>query len=104
MAAVTKMRRHGDVLLKTRDGFAIPIGVNLVPMPLLHRGANHDHSVKSGKAVHGELDSKRYMRVTKKLTLDHPEHGQGDVPPGDYWVEIKSEYDHLENESRQVVD
>lgn len=100
-----KLYRHGDVMMKTREGFEIPNGISLSPLTLLYRGANHDHSVKSGKAMEGRSeDGKRYLRVVEDLTVDHPEHGQGTLPPQDYWVEIKSEYDHFAEESRQVID
>lgn len=100
----TLLRRHGDVLLKTREGFRIPEETKLERLTLLHKGEQHDHSIKNGMALHGLVDGKRYLRVIENLTIDHPEHGQGEVPAGDYWIEIKSEYDHLEEESRQVVD
>lgn len=104
MGTLRQLRRHGDQLVWTQPGFQIPVDVDLKPTALLHRGANHDHSVRSGKALMGEKEDVRYLRALDSVTLDHPEHGQGEVPPGDYWVETKLDYDHMENESREVVD
>ena len=54
------------------------------------------------------LEDKKYLRVLSDITLEHPEHrieGQPAILPiGDYWVEIKSEYDHFIEESREVID
>ena len=70
----------------------------------LFAGTRKDHAIISGVAVHGSLDGIRYLRVVEPVTVDHIEHGKGEIPPRDYWVEIKQEYDHLEEESRQVID
>lgn len=99
-----KIRRHGDVMIKTFEGFKIPEEVNLQSVKVLHGGAHHDHYFSSGLSVVGELDGKKYLRVIENSVIDHDEHGPGPVPVGDYYVEIKKEYDHFLEESRQVID
>lgn len=99
-----KLLRHGDILLKQPDGFKIPKGVKMTAMKLLHQGLNHAHTIKKGRAVSGELNGVKYMRVKERMTVVHDEHGKGIVPVGDYIVEIKSEYDHFKEESKRVVD
>lgn len=106
MAAVAvQIRRHGDVMVKTYDGFKIPKGAKLKAVKVLHQGNNHEHYISAGRALVGEKDGKKYLRVVgKSATLDHLEHGKGQVPSGDYYVEIKSEFDHFLEESRAVID
>lgn len=98
------MARHGDVLIKTKEDFAIPKSIKLERINLLHQGLNHSHTIESGLALSGNEGDKKYLRVVEPLTVDHVEHGKGEIPVGDYWMEIKSEYDHFSEEFRQVLD
>jgi hypothetical protein len=105
----TEIRRHGDVLIKTNKEFSIPKGLKLKPIKILHKGENHDHYFSKGDVVVGEKDGKRMIRVKKSAIISHgrgasSEHESKPVPVGDYWVEIQTEYDHLLEESRQVID
>jgi len=102
--ATVELRRHGDVMIKTFKGFKIPKEAKLKKTVILHQGNNNTHAFKSGDVMSGELAGKRYLKVKRKAVIDHAEHGKGDVPPGDYYVEIKSEYDHFLEESRKVID
>lgn len=102
--ATVMLRRHGDIMIKTFEGFKIPKEVKLAPVKSLFKGQHHEHFIASGKATHGEKDGKRYLRVVKPVVVDHDEHGKGDIPVGDYYVEQKLEYDHFLEESRQVID
>jgi len=102
--ATVELRRHGDVMIKTFDGFKIPSEVKLKKTKVLHQGNNHQHVFKSGECMAGEHNGKKYLRVKKKAVINHDEHGEGDIPVGDYYVEIKTEYDHFKEESRQVID
>ena len=95
-----KMIRHGDILLKQPEGFSIPASVALEHVALLHKGDNHAHTIVSGDAQKKET----YFRALTDVTVDHAEHGKGIIPKGDYLFEIKSEYDHFAEESRQVLD
>lgn len=99
-----KLRRHGDVMIKTYEGFKIPDSVKLEPVRVLHGGNNHDHFFASGKPLVGEMEGKRFLKVVEDAVIDHEEHGKGDIPQGDYYVEIKQEYDHFLEESRQIQD
>lgn len=104
-----EIRRHGDVLIKRTKSFAIPKGVKLKPVKTLFKGQNHDHYFSKGEALSAEVDGKWYLRVKKHAMISHgrgksSEHATKPVPVGDYWVEIQSEYDHMKEESRRVID
>lgn len=101
--------RHGDVLIKTTDDFKIEKGIKLKPVKVLHKGQNHDHYFSKGKVMVGEIGDQRVIRILQKATISHgrgnsSEHASKILPKGDYWVEIQTEYDHLTEESRKVID
>lgn len=104
------LRRHGDVLIKTTKGFKVPKDTKLKSMKLVHKGANHDHFISKGEVkISAEIDGKRFMKVTKDSVISHgrgksSEHASKTIPKGDYWIEIQTEYDHLLEESRKVID
>ncbi len=105
------LKRHGDVLIKTSKGFKIPADTKLKAVKMVHKGANHDHFISEGVVRIGpEVDGKRFMRVTsKKAIISHgrgnsSEHASKPIPKGDYWVEIQTEFDHLREEARRVID
>lgn len=104
-----EIRRHGDLLIKRHAGFSIPSDVQLAPVTVLHKGNNHDHFFSSGKALVGEAGGKKYLRIVEDAIISHgrggsSEHADKPVPMGDHWVEIQTEYDHLSEESRAVID
>ena len=48
---------------------------------------------------------RKHLRVVKdNVMLRHEEHKPFAIPPGDYVVEGVREYDHFDEEARQVVD
>lgn len=101
--------RHGDCLLKKRDGFKIPKEVKLKPIKVLHKGKNHDHYFSSGKVFLGEYDGKRYIRVKSDASLSHgrgtsSEHDTKLLGKGDYVFEIQTETDHIKKVKREVID
>ena len=98
-----KIRRHGDVILKTTKNFIIPTEVKLKISNEVHRGNNHLHFLDEPQLI-GEHDNKKYLRVISETNIDHNEHGKGNLPVGDYLIEIQTEYDHLKEESKQVID
>ena len=103
-----ELRRHGDVLLLTKDSFTIPKSVKLKPGKLIHQGTNNAHVISKGEVRFGEHDGKRVMRVLKPSVVSHvggsSTHKDGTLPKGDYWYEIQSFWDHLAEESKRVID
>jgi hypothetical protein len=111
MNATKEIRRHGDILIKRMDGLKIPKGTKLKATKLLYAGQNHDHYFSKGVVEIGSNkdDGRNYLRVKKAAVISHGrgdsvEHGDGDLPVGDYYWEIQSEFDHASEESRQVID
>ena len=104
----TELFRHGDVLIKTTKDFAISKKVKLKAGRLIHKGANNSHLISKGEASFGESDGKKVMRVKTKATVSHvggsATHASKTLPPGDYWIEIQTFYDHMSEEAKQVVD
>ena len=104
-----RCRRHGDVLIITKDGFEIPKHIELKPIKILFAGKNHDHYFSSGKALFAESSGKRYLRILEDALISHGRGGSGEhatksVTRGDYLVEIQTETDHVRNVRREVID
>jgi len=91
-------------MIKQYKGFKIPKKIKLKATKILHQGEQHSHHFIKGESLIGEGNGKKYLRVKKLAIVDHAEHGKGDIPVGDYYVEVKLEYDHFLNESREVID
>lgn len=105
-----ELRRHGDLLLFTQLKYKVPEPKKLKATRLLFKGTNNEHYFSKGEVKMYVEGDKRFLRVTKKAVLSHSDpspktkHGDGELPVGDYWVEVKQEYDHLREESRNVID
>mgnify|MGYP003148847609 CR=1 FL=1 len=52
----------------------------------------------------GETNALQYVEVEKTATLTHQEHNPIQVPPGKYRVKIVREFDHIGQQTRNVVD
>lgn len=108
MGELIQERRHGDVLIYTKAGFKIPSEVKLKAGKLIHQGTNNSHVISKGKALLGEFDGKKYLRIKTSSTVSHvggsSTHASKPLPVNDYWVEIQTEYDHLKEEARKVID
>lgn len=99
--------RHGDVLIKTKDGFSIPPGAKLKAGKLLHKGNNNSHVI-NGSALIGEFEGRKYLRVKEKSKVAHvggsSTHKTMPLDKGDYWLEVQTFYDHVSEEAKMVVD
>jgi hypothetical protein len=71
---------------------------------LLHKGENHDHTLKGGEFKILTVEDKMFLEVKKTTTLTHIEHKHFKIPPGFYEKTIVQEYDHWTEESRNVID
>lgn len=91
----------GDVLYKqTKE---LPEGLKAVPGNLIHQGYNHHHTIEGDfELMQGEGDS--YIVAKGACKLLHPEHKTVEIPSGIYKKEIVKEYDHWDEESRNVID
>lgn len=103
------LRRHGDVMIFTKKDFKIPKEVKLKSDKLIFKGLNNSHVIGKGDAKIAPIkDNRGYLRVTKDAMVTHvggsSTHATKPLPKGDYWFEIQTFYDHLKEESKQVID
>lgn len=62
----------------------------------------HYHGIKGGQVL--ELDNRIFIKAKQETILEHQEHNQIQIPMGDKEVFKVQEYDHLEEEAREVID
>jgi hypothetical protein len=93
----------GDLLYKKQD--KKPTGLKEIKSGvILHSDTTgHNHKVKNGK-LYTDKQKQMWIVVSKRATLTHEEHNDLFLPKGIYKVEIVREYDHMLEESRNVVD
>lgn len=91
----------GDVLYHKRKN--IPAGFELVKHGLIHQGRDHPHTIEGAFSLHVKGDS-MFIEAVEPCLLKHPEHKTVELAPGIYEKGIVMEYDHLTEESRQVID
>jgi len=97
--------RHGDLFYKQVDslkGEQIFEGKRFT----LAEGeaTGHHHIITAPKVIITDDNGQRYMALSSKGTLAHPEHGAVVIEPGIY-IEIRErEHDYFLNETRRVVD
>ena len=94
--------QQGDVLLK-QEQFATK-GMKKVAGTLVHKGQQHHHRLTGGKVQMYTDGKDKFLVVSKAAKFTHEEHKTLSVPKGKYKVGIVVEYDHLLEESRQVID
>ena len=116
------LTQQGDVILKKCGTFglfereieSIPADAKAVPGNLVLKGQTNSHALYGGEFQLLEHSGTLFARVTKPTVLDHvkdhlsgqerAEHHAQWVPVGEYFVDGVLEYDHLLEESRQVID
>ena len=65
----------------------------------------HKHEVEKGEVELYEKEGTLYLRVkSETATITHPEHHKIIIPQGDYEIKRVREYDHFEEEAREVRD
>lgn len=103
--------QHGDVLIEKVD--SIPNDAErVVPSVRGHvlaegEATGHYHAIKdTNTAEMYSMGNMLFMAVPegKKATVTHEEHKPITVQPGDYKIRRVREYDHFEEEARQVRD
>ena len=92
--------QQGDVLLKQVD--SISKKAKTLKTDLLWKGANHHHRVKGKFKI--KKDGNDIFLESTGCTLFHEEHKDIKIPKGNFKLDIVVEYDHLLEESRQVID
>ena len=65
----------------------------------------HHHTITEGDAELYEENGTLYLHVgSEEATLTHQEHNPITIPKGDWEIGIVQEFDHLEQEQRNVCD
>lgn len=97
--------QQGDVLIKP---MALPKTATKIDDPVLAHGeaTGHKHQLHGdGFTVYENPATRRkHLRIVRPTALRHEEHKEIMLPPGDYEVSGVREYDHFDEEARQVVD
>lgn len=115
--------QQGDLIIKkcgikgifTQEFDDIPKTAKPVKGNLLLKGQNNSHALYGGKFQIYKDNETLFVEVTKETTLDHvqdhlaekpkhAEHHAQKIPPGKYFLSPLMEYDHMLEESRQVID
>lgn len=83
--------RHGDVIVvMTKDKIQ---GTEKKDKALAYgEVTGHSHKMLGDAAKVFEWNEKMYLKVTKISTLTHEEHGDIEIPIGDYEVIIQRDY------------
>ncbi len=98
-----KYLQQGDVLLKPCE---IPKSAKDIKTNVLQEGEHTGHAHRlygDGFTIYQDKDTK-YLRLVEPVMLKHEEHKEISLPAGDYVIGIVREYDHLEEEARNVID
>lgn len=65
----------------------------------------HHHSITKGNAEMYEREGTLYLKVLdENAELTHQEHNMITLPKGNYVIRKVMEYDHFEEEAREVID
>lgn len=95
----TKYFQQGDVLVKETDKAT----GKAVKTKVLKSGSNQ-HTISKGTFTLKKDKEKLFLVAKTKVTLSHQEHKPIEIPKGTYVIEAVKEYDHMTEESREVVD
>jgi len=91
--------QQGDVLIKET---AKATG-RAVKTKVLKSGSNQ-HTLTKGTFTLKKDEEKMFLIAKTKVTLSHQEHKPIEIAKGTYIIEAVKEYDHMLEESREVVD
>lgn len=94
--------QQGDVLLFS-ESFKKK-GLKKIAGSLLHKGQQHHHRLSGGSFQIFSDGKQQFVSIKKAAKLIHEEHGAVSLVKGEYRIGIVMEYDHLAEESRQVID
>jgi len=97
------MLQQGDVLIEKVD---MVKGKKLNHKTLAYgEVTGHHHTITKGDAELYEDNGNLYLRVLSDIAeLTHQEHATITIPKGDFVIKRVREFDHFENEARQVRD
>lgn len=91
----------GDVLY--HEIKEMPKGAKKAKGNVIHQGRDHVHGIKGDCSLY-VLGKELFIKARKSCKLIHPEHEAVTLKPSVYVKGIVVEFDHLTEESRQVID
>lgn len=91
----------GDVIYTEID--KLPNGLIKLEGNLIHKGEQHHHVIKGDFELYGNKQTE-YIIANSDCELLHDEHDTVSLPKGIWHKTIQKEYDHFEEESREVID
>lgn len=91
----------GDVIYHEEK--SIPVNLKKIAGNLIHQGRDHHHLIDGDFELFDGNDG-FFIDAKSTCKLTHPEHKTIELPAGIYRKGIVVEYDHLTEESRQVID
>lgn len=100
--------QHGDVLLKKTDE-TMPQGLVECDHNRVQEGeaTGHFHGLYGGIwsiLMNPKTKQREFLKVVETTSLKHQEHKEQSIPPGVYRIQIVREYNHFEEEAKQVED
>ncbi len=114
--------QQGDVLIKKIGIFnvfekeyeKIPNEKEEMKGNLVLKGQTNSHALYGGDFILSQKDGVTFLEVVEPTVLDHvkdhtqapvkAEHHAQWIPVGQYFIDGILEYDHIKEESRQVID
>lgn len=97
--------QQGDVIIQKAK---LPTGIKKIDTNILQEGEHTGHAHRlwgNGYTVFENPSTKqKYLKIVKPVALRHEEHKEFNIPAGDYEIRIVREYDHFEEEMRNVMD
>lgn len=95
--------QQGDTLYFPEN---VPSGVKELKTNIVQEGEHtgHAHRLQGDGFVLYQKDRTKYLRVLTATPLTHEEHEEIVLPPGTYRTAIVREYDHFDEEAREVLD
>ena len=98
--------QQGDVLLRKLD--SMPEGKRGQPtrgrLVLAHGESGHAHILEDEEAELIQMGERMLLKLGRKATVQHEEHGPVTLSPGIWEVGRVQEYDYLAQMSRAVQD
>lgn len=102
---------HGDNFFLQQGDLLIKKVLTIKGKKLNHltlakgEATGHSHTITEGQAELYEKNGTLFLRVNSETAkLTHQEHKEINIPAGDYEINIVKEYDHFEEELRNVRD
>ena len=107
--SVVEMLQQGDVLIKKiekipEQATSVEFSKNGSNVLAEGEATGHFHGVDESTTVLMEHEGVKYLRVEQDTEVTHQEHDKFSIPAGDYIIDIVQEYDHFEEEVRNVAD